>query len=67
MISRMIGYLTLVQSRNKVERLLVELVQGGIPGPALAHGIVFKPEKSFHAGLARAPGRLGIAKIQFAI
>jgi len=30
MISRMIGYLTLVQSQAEVERLFVELVQGGV-------------------------------------
>ena len=30
MISRMIGYLTLVQSQDEVERLFVELVQGGV-------------------------------------
>jgi penicillin amidase len=31
MISRMVGYLTLVQSQDEVERLFVELVQGGVP------------------------------------
>ena len=30
MISRMVGYLTLVQSQDEVERLFVELVQGDV-------------------------------------
>ncbi|MCP3954967.1 MAG: penicillin acylase family protein, partial [Desulfobacterales bacterium] len=30
MLSRMVGYLTLVQSQDEVERLFVELVQGGV-------------------------------------
>ncbi|MBU2510177.1 penicillin acylase family protein [bacterium] len=30
-LSRMIGYLTLVQSQDEIERLFVELVQGGVP------------------------------------
>ncbi len=30
MLSRMIGYLTLVQSQEEVERLFIELVQGGV-------------------------------------
>ena len=30
MITRMVGYLTLAQSQDEIERLLVELVQGDI-------------------------------------
>jgi len=31
MIARMVGYLTLAQSQDEVERLFVEIVQGGVP------------------------------------
>jgi penicillin amidase len=35
LLARMIGYLTLAQSQAEIERLLVEMVQAGIPRPKL--------------------------------
>ena len=46
MLARMTGYLTLAQSQAEVERLVVEMVQGGVPDghleelfPGLLHGL----------------------------